>query len=142
MLVEDSADKSSSLTDTEISVEITNMAFAATDTTGNTFTYLFWELAKHPEWQSHLRKELKGVNFVSGIPSYKDVVQLPVLDALIQEVLRLHPAAPTSLQRFNPTSEGKVAGVVVPAKVGLLSITSAQVFIPARRLRSQTRGRN
>ncbi len=127
----ESAGDSVSLTDTEISIEITNLVFAATDTTGNTFTYLFWELAKYPEWQSRLREELEHVHFVSGVPSYKDVAQLQILDAVVQEVLRMHPAAPASLQRIDSISGGVIAGIVVPPNVrSLIPNCSFSSLIP------------
>lgn len=105
------------LTDQEIITEITNLTFAGIDTTGNTFSYLFWELARHPVWQQQLREELKDVNFVQGVPQYKDVADLPILEALIQETLRLHPASPASLPRITPGEGGIIDGMTVPCAV-------------------------
>ncbi|KAJ2981767.1 hypothetical protein NQ176_g1826 [Zarea fungicola] len=108
-------DKVQPLLDQEIVFEITNLIFAGTDTTSNTLSYLFYELAKLPAWQAKLQAELDE-NGIKSDPSYKDVSDLPVLDALIHETLRFHPAAPASLQRLTPQSEDLVIdGVLIPA---------------------------
>lgn len=110
-------DKVQPLLDQEIVFEITNLIFAGTDTTSNTLSYLFYELAKLPAWQAKLQAELDE-NGIKSDPSYKDVSDLPVLDALIHETLRFHPAAPASLQRLTPQSEDLVIdGVLIPADV-------------------------
>ncbi|RFU24149.1 hypothetical protein B7463_g12191, partial [Scytalidium lignicola] len=101
------------LPDQDIVVEITNLLFAGIDTTGNTFTYLFWELAKHPKWQKRLQKELDAAGF-ERLPAYRDVMDLPVLDALIHETLRVWPASPASLPRVAPKGGGIIDGVKVP----------------------------
>jgi cytochrome P450 len=108
------------LTDEEIIVEMTNLIFAGTDTTGNTFSYLFWEMAKHPEWQGHLQEELKTVTWTKVVPEYRMISKLPVLEALIQEALRLWPASPASLPRISGVQGGVVDGVTVPPNVSLL----------------------
>ena len=52
-----------------------------------------------------------------GLPSFKDINDLPVLDAVINEALRLHPAAPASLPRETPAGGRTLNGVHVPAEV-------------------------
>lgn len=119
-MIKESKDSSSSgpLTDQEIITEITNLTFAGIDTTGNTFSYLFWELARHPQWQQRIRDELCNIIFTTqGIPEYKDIANLPILEAVIQETLRLHPAAPASLPRIPPREGGTILGLQIPANV-------------------------
>lgn len=89
-----------------------------TDTTSTTLTYLFWELTRHPTWQSRLRAELSAQEpWANGMPSYSDVLDLPVLAAVINEALRLHPAAPASLPRVVPTDGRVLNGVFIPEQV-------------------------
>lgn len=129
------------LTDLQVYSEIGNLVFAGTgirlhveisqrrhvakqdiDTTSTTLTYLFWELTRLPEWQSRLHEELSAQKeWVNGIPSYNEVKDLPVLEAVIEEALRLHPAAPASLPRETPQGGRVLNGVMVPEKVGHLS---------------------
>ncbi|KAJ6579602.1 cytochrome P450 [Mycena vulgaris] len=56
------------------------------------------KLAKHPEAQDKLRKDL--TRFGSIDPTWDQLVsqELPYLDATVHEVLRLHPAVPETLR--------------------------------------------
>lgn len=103
------------LTDKGIIDEVTNLVFAGTDSTGNTLSYLFYELSSQPRLQQQLREELKDV---SKIHNYNVVAELPLLEGVVQEVLRLRPAAPASLQRITPDTGGVIDGVVTPPKAG------------------------
>jgi cytochrome P450 len=47
------------------------------------------------------------------------VKDLPILDAIVHETLRVHPAAPASLQRLVPVEGSVIDGVNVPGKVKL-----------------------
>lgn len=104
------------LSDGDIIIEITNLIFAGTDTTGNTFSYMFFELARHPEWQEKLHQELDEVNF-TGVPAHSEVSKLPILDALIHETLRVWPASPASLPRVVPSGGGVIDGIKIPENV-------------------------
>jgi cytochrome P450 len=113
------------MTDAETHAEISNLVFAGTDTTSTTLTYLFWELARNQNWQDRLREELRSKSAAATYQSLKD---LPILDALVNEGLRLHPAAPASLQRIVPASGGQLCGYFVPAK----TIVSMQCYTTQR----------
>lgn len=117
-LLEKKQDLPRHLTEDGIVDELANLIFAGTDTTSNTLTYLFWELSRNPEWQEKLRAEL---NPICGggrpCPSYDEVSELPILDAVVQETLRLHPAALSGLPREVPEGGAVIAGVPVPEGV-------------------------
>jgi cytochrome P450 len=119
------------LSDLESYTEIANLVFAGTgelssvgrslmicscpsDTTSTTLTYLFWELARDPSWQHRVRQEL--LSQTSGV-SYGDIQSLTLLDAIINEALRLHPAAPASLPRETPPGGKMLGGHFIPEKV-------------------------
>lgn len=71
---------------------------AGYETTSQTVCYALWELAKNPISQAKLREECK--DFV-GEPSWDDFqTKLPYLDAVLKEVLRIHPAVP-NLERVS-----------------------------------------
>lgn len=93
-----------------------------TDTTSTTLTFLFWELAKHKEWQRALRDELQ--NRCNSSPTFQQIQDLPVLDAVINEALRLHPAAPASLPRETPAGGRDVNGYFIPEKVGFYTFAA------------------
>lgn len=136
------------VTNTGIIEELTNLVFAGTDTTGNTLTYLFWELARHPEWQQRLRNEINAALDGKGEYDYNAIAELPILDAVVQETLRLRPAVPSGLQRVTPETGCVVDGTAVPSKVclntpfspivmidGLAStIISSETNVPCRQL--------
>ncbi len=124
------------LTDRQSYMEVSNLVFAGTgtfpsaccpdsvltpdpDTTSTTLTYMFWELARHPLWQDRVRKELLACQPPSEktLSRFRELDDLPVLDAVINEALRLHPAAPASLQRETPTGGRVLAGYNIPEKV-------------------------
>lgn len=88
------------------------------DTTSTTLTYLFWELAKHPVWQDQLREELSARKH-DDVPKYTSIVDLPILDAIVNESLRLHPAAPASLVRSTPAGGRMLDGYFMPEGVSL-----------------------
>lgn len=95
------------------------------DTTSTTLTYLFWELAQHPQWQTRLRAELStSGDWKDGLPTFNNLADLPVLEAVINEALRLHPAAPASLPRETPAGGRVLNTVYIPEKVSWLHKTS------------------
>lgn len=123
------------ITNTGIIEELTNLIFAGTDTTGNTLTYLFWELAHHPEWQLRLREELNEALDGKDTYDYNTISELPVLDAVVQETLRLRPAAPSGLQRVTPEAGCVIDGTTVPSRVRTKAFASSlpTVYIPIHR---------
>lgn len=99
---------------------MTNLLFAGTDTTGNSLSYLFYEMAYHPEWLVKMRKELKEAVGDQDYPSYGAVSDLPILEAVIYELWRVWPAAPSSLQRVTPEGGAVIDGVFVPEGVSTI----------------------
>lgn len=87
------------------------------DTTSMTLTYLFWELARHSSWQTRLRDELAQNKGSDEVLPFQHVDELPLLSAVINESLRLHPAAPASLPRETPEGGRILNGIFIPEKV-------------------------
>ncbi|KAF1813184.1 pisatin demethylase [Eremomyces bilateralis CBS 781.70] len=117
-IVKRSPDQKEGLTDAQVADEISNLTFAATDTSSNSLTYLFWELAKQPDLQTQMREELKDISVSAGagVPDHRDVLNLPLLNAVINEALRKHPPVPMGLLRAVPTGGKKISGHFLPAK--------------------------
>ena len=116
------------MTDEEISNELGSLLVGATDTTVVVATWMLWELAGRPDWQSKIRAELhaNNVSFRKGVPAYQDIKSLPILDAFVLESMRMHPAQAIGLPRIARTSTAIVGGVAVPAGT-YLSVQSTQV---------------
>lgn len=62
---------------------------AATDTTSGALTQILQLLAENPEAQEKLREEILQATSGEGIP-YDELVELPYLDAICRETLRLY----------------------------------------------------
>lgn len=95
---------------------------AAHETSGDTLAYAFWELSRRPDIQEKLRAELRSLDKpldypvrTSSIeefelPDAKTVDQLTMLDAVLQETLRLWVAVPGGQPRVTPSPSCSLAG--------------------------------
>ncbi|PNS16656.1 Isotrichodermin C-15 hydroxylase [Sphaceloma murrayae] len=98
----------------EIASELLDHVAAGFDTTGITLTYLAWELSKRENQtlQAALRKELRDawssahttklMTPPSTLDHFKPLDDLPLLNAIIMESLRLHAAIPGIQPRVTP----------------------------------------
>ena len=107
------------MTDEEICAEVGSQLIGGTDTTSITLTYTSWELAKQPKLQEKLRHELQdaGLQMEGNVLRYPDLENLALLDAVVREGLRLHPAAPASLPRVVPKGGATLSGLRIPEDV-------------------------
>jgi hypothetical protein len=101
----------------DIACEMFSHSSAAHETSGVTLTYLMFELSKQSELQARLREELRSLEtplLLGGegrkLPNAKEVVELPLLDALIMETLRLYPAVPGGQPRVTPAPSNSLGG--------------------------------
>lgn len=88
---------------------------AGSDTTSATLTYLFYNLAKHPEQVEKLRQELRPLT--QGEWTDKDIQSASHLNGAINETLRLHPPVPSGLYRLTPPEGLQVGNVYIPGGV-------------------------
>lgn len=65
------------------------LTFAATDTTSSALARIFQLLAEHPDVQEKLRAEINDAS-KDGEMSYDQLDDLPYMDAVIRETLRLY----------------------------------------------------
>ncbi|KAF2763202.1 cytochrome P450 [Pseudovirgaria hyperparasitica] len=117
-------DKRSRLTDDKRIVVASDMLdhlAAAHETSGDTLTYLFYELSQNLELQSRLRAELlslpNSLTFTFSVPistvkppDPKALDALPMLDAIIHETLRRWPSVPGAQPRVTPSPACTLAG--------------------------------
>lgn len=78
------------LNNDEILDEFKTLVLTGHETTGCTLTWLFYLLAEHPDWQEKAYQELKTV-LEDRSPTLEDLSQLPLLNAIFLENLRLYP---------------------------------------------------
>lgn len=84
------------------------------DTTAATLTYLFYHLANDQSQVKKLREELEPLLDGKDVLDQKDVSKAPHLDAVIQEVLRLHPAIPSGFPRVTPPEGIMIGETFIP----------------------------
>ncbi|KAM3068116.1 hypothetical protein ACMFMG_011165 [Clarireedia jacksonii] len=98
-ILAESEKENGAISDLEVWKEAGNLIVAGTDTTGITATYLVYNVLKNPYLQKQLETEVETLpeEFTSA-----DVENLKLLNAVIEEALRLFTAAPGSLPRTVP----------------------------------------
>nr|NP_001352298.1 cytochrome P450 6k1-like [Trachymyrmex cornetzi] len=68
---------------------------ASYETSSTTMAFTLYELARHPEVQNRLRKEiLNALDGTDGKITYNMVMSLPYLDMVVSEILRMYPPLP------------------------------------------------
>ncbi|ORY64872.1 cytochrome P450 [Pseudomassariella vexata] len=77
------------------------------DTTANSMIYLVWAVCQHPEIKQKLLKELSNLPEGWG---YDELRDLPYLNCIVNETLRLHTALPCGLPRIVPPGGCELAG--------------------------------
>lgn len=86
------------LSDDEVAGQAIGFLLAGSDTTSVTLSLTCYYLATNPEVQEKLHQEIDSVwTNEKEMPSYETVRELPYLDMVIAETLRLHP---TGYRRF------------------------------------------
>ncbi|CAA0818859.1 cytochrome P450- family 76- subfamily G-polypeptide 1 [Striga hermonthica] len=82
------------MTEKDINIIITEMFFAASDTTSISIEWGFAELLRSPRTFVKVREELDRVVGVDRRVDEKDIENMPYLQAVVKEALRLHPVLP------------------------------------------------
>ncbi|KAI0674750.1 PAH-inducible cytochrome P450 monooxygenase PC-PAH 4 [Trametes maxima] len=93
-----SSDEKMRLSDEELLAEMFALTLAGHETTSMALTFLLYELARHPEYQARLRKEIREARArvnARGESDFtvEDFDSIPTLINAIKESLRVHPAA-------------------------------------------------
>ncbi|GLT89902.1 hypothetical protein SLE2022_078630 [Rubroshorea leprosula] len=101
------------LTEKNIIIFVLEMFFAGSETSSSTVEWAMAELLCHPELMSKVKEELDQVVGPNKKVEESDAENLPYLQAVIKETLRLHPAVPLMLPR-NAMEESNFMGYVIP----------------------------
>ncbi|KAE8375424.1 cytochrome P450 [Aspergillus bertholletiae] len=96
---------------------------AGSDTTAAMLTSLFFHLAVDPTWQAKLQAELDELSDLS----HESLTSIKLLDALINETMRLHPAVPSGTQRKTPSEGLHIGDKYIPGDV-IVCIPSHTLF--------------
>ncbi|KAL2204831.1 cytochrome protein [Sarocladium strictum] len=108
------------LRDEEIRNEARAYIIAGSDTTANTLTYLIWSVCRNRDLKKRLVEE------VAALPadfSVTTLAQLPMLNNVLSETLRLYSAAQAGLPRVVPPNGVEFGGFWIPG--GTVTLTQA-----------------
>nr|AHL83556.1 flavonoid-3'-hydroxylase [Iris x hollandica] len=112
-LKEDADGDGGKLTNTDIKALLLNLFTAGTDTSSSTVEWALVELIRHPDILRKAQEELDSVVGRERLVSESDLPNLPVLQAVVKETLRLHPSTPLSLPRMS-SEECVIGGYRIP----------------------------
>ncbi|KAF9048760.1 cytochrome P450 [Panaeolus papilionaceus] len=79
------------MSDEEVLAQVASITFAATETTSGALSRILHLLALHPSVQEKLRQEITSVRGGSNVLDYDTLTELPYLDAVCRETLRMYP---------------------------------------------------
>jgi cytochrome P450 len=93
LLLSARGDAGEAFTDREVRDQVMTLMFAGHDTSTSTLTFMMYELARHPDVVSRLCEEQDQV--LGGVAPTVDQLEreMPYLDMVLDEVLRLYPPA-------------------------------------------------
>ncbi|MDX8289787.1 cytochrome P450 [Metabacillus indicus] len=89
LLFQAADEKGEPLTRTELRDQIVTILIAGHETTANVLTWIFAVLAKHPQVEEKMMAEIKD----AGQLTFESMKALPYTQQVVQETLRLYPAA-------------------------------------------------
>ncbi|XP_077245939.1 flavonoid 3'-monooxygenase CYP75B137-like [Tasmannia lanceolata] len=116
--IEEQADPKMPLTMTQVKALLLDMVAAGTDTTSTTLEWAMAEMLLKPETLKKARDELDALVGRDSILEDYHVPKLPYLDAVVKEVLRLHPPNPFLIPH-TPSETCVVNGYTVPKNSGI-----------------------
>jgi len=91
-----SENQKTNLRDAEMTAQVATFLLAGHETSAGALTWLFWELAKNPKYQTKMREEIAAARdrvTARGDTEYTvaDLESMTYVNAAIKEGLRLHP---------------------------------------------------
>ncbi len=115
LLIDAQDEDGTSLSDVQIRDEVMTLLFAGHDTTTSTVCFMFHELARHPEIAEQLVAE-QETKLSAERPNAEEMMggKLPMLEMVLDETLRMYPAAWIGPRRSLETFEFE--GMAIPAK--------------------------
>ncbi|XP_034242352.1 cytochrome P450 6k1-like [Thrips palmi] len=95
-------DAKQKLTMKQITAQVFVFFVAGYETTSTTTSFTLYELAKHPDIQKKLIEEVDGVMAKhNGQPTYDAIMEMPYMEMVIQETMRMYPPVPFLTREAN-----------------------------------------
>eukprot|EP00040_Diaphanoeca_grandis_P009223 m.48059 g.48059 ORF g.48059 m.48059 type:complete len:508 (-) comp20657_c0_seq1:8-1531(-) len=134
------------LTDEEVIQEVLTVGGAGHETTGNTMSWCLLLLAQHPEVQTKLRAEVRGL-VEADFPTFEEARQLNFCRCCVYETLRLFPTVPLfprvcardcKLGEYDVPAGARVIISQMALNRNPQHYTDPDEFVPARFLQHQS----
>ena len=113
VLMESRYSDGTALTPNEITGILTASMFAGHHTSSGTEAWTLIELMRNPEWMARAVAEVDAVYGRDGGLTYQAFRDVPILESVIKEVLRLHP--PLVILMRGVLRDFTVEGITIPA---------------------------
>ncbi|KAK7392829.1 hypothetical protein VNO78_21277 [Psophocarpus tetragonolobus] len=107
------------ITRDNIKAFLVDMFTGGTDTTAVTLEWSLAELINHPTVMEKAKKEIDSIIGKERIVMELDIENLPYLQAIVKETLRLHPPSPFVLRESTKTCT--IAGYDIPSKTQIFT---------------------
>ncbi|HSV37216.1 MAG TPA: cytochrome P450 [Nocardioidaceae bacterium] len=114
-------------TDDDVVAHMIFLIMAAHDTSTGTMAQMVYHLAKHPEWQDRCRKESEALG--KDTIGYDDLNELPALDLVMKESLRL--VSPLPVMARESVRDTELLGHFVPAGTKVVVTTQMNHSLPS-----------
>ena len=115
------------LSDVEITHDITTFLGAGGEAVGASLVFLVWQVLRLPDLQRELEAEVAEL---TEPVTDATTAQLPILNAVIYETLRLYGGGATFLPRYSPTAT-EMGGYIIPPATAVTTHTGALHRNPA-----------
>jgi cytochrome P450 len=116
-----------SLSEEEVVGHVGALFAAGHETTANTLTWTLFLLSQHPHICAELLDELEQV-LGGAAPSVEQLEQLPLLDRVLKESMRIIPVVPAVFRRS--AEDVELGGYLVPAHTEIFTSTYATHHLP------------
>lgn len=100
-------------TETDMKALFVDMILAGMKTTANTVEWAIAELLQKPDMMKKIKDELDQIVGLDHVVEETHIAQLPYLEAIVKEALRLHPAGPLLVPR-RPKESHVIGGYLIP----------------------------
>lgn len=112
-LIDASYEDGTKLTPHEITGMLVATIFAGHHTSSGTTAWVLIELLRHPDWMQKVVDELDRLFGKDGAVTFESLRQIPNLESVLKEVLRLHP--PLIILMRKVLEDFTVEGTLIPA---------------------------
>ncbi|CAF2113343.1 unnamed protein product, partial [Brassica napus] len=121
-LLDISQEKESELDDDGIKHLLLDLILAGTDTSSSTVEWAMAELLRNPKMMVKAQEEIRQVIRRNDAVRELDIFELPYLQAVVKETLRLHPPSPFLIPRTSESDDVRIFEFIIPKNTQVSSL--------------------